>query len=184
MAVATKLKVFRLTIGFHDAYVAAPTKKAAIEAWGSDPGVFGRGEAELVTDPQLMSEPLARPGEIVKRLRGTAAEQLAALEPDERTSAARSKVPKTAAAKKQMKPASKPKPRPSRALLDEAEAALADAEARHRLAVGEIAEREAARARERALLEEKERQERERLEARRDKADAAFHAAMERWRVA
>jgi hypothetical protein len=28
-----KLKVFRTPIGFHDAYVAAPSKKAALAAW-------------------------------------------------------------------------------------------------------------------------------------------------------
>ncbi|MDP8913678.1 MAG: hypothetical protein M3N39_08910, partial [Pseudomonadota bacterium] len=43
------LKVFRLPIGFHDAYVAVPSQKAAAEAWGSDIAVFARGEAELVT---------------------------------------------------------------------------------------------------------------------------------------
>jgi hypothetical protein len=30
---AAKLKVFRTPIGFHDAYVAAPSQKAALEAW-------------------------------------------------------------------------------------------------------------------------------------------------------
>jgi hypothetical protein len=34
------LKAFRLPIGFHDAYAAAPSQKAAIEAWGSDKDVF------------------------------------------------------------------------------------------------------------------------------------------------
>ena len=31
-----KLKVYRTPIGFHDAYVAAPSQKAALDAWGSD----------------------------------------------------------------------------------------------------------------------------------------------------
>ena len=79
MAKAGKLKVFRTPIGFHDAYVAAPSQKAALEAWGSDHNLFARGEAELVDDPALTAEPLARPGEVIKRLRGTAEEQLAAL---------------------------------------------------------------------------------------------------------
>jgi hypothetical protein len=79
MARAPKLKVYRMAVGFHDAYVAAPSQKAAIEAWGSDKDVFARGHAELVDDPALVEEPLARPGEVVKRLRGTAAEQMAAL---------------------------------------------------------------------------------------------------------
>ncbi len=83
MARQPKLKVYRLPIGFHDAYVAAPTKKAAIEAWGSDKDVFQRGQAELVEDPKLTREPLASPGKVIKRLRGTAAEQMAALGKDE-----------------------------------------------------------------------------------------------------
>ena len=69
MATAKKLKVYRLPIGFHDAYVAAPSQKAAIEAWGSDKDVFQRKQAELVTDPELAKEPLASPGKVVKRLR-------------------------------------------------------------------------------------------------------------------
>lgn len=74
-----KLKVFRTPIGFHDAYVAAPSQKAALEAWGSDADLFARGSAEEVTDPELMKAPLESPGTIVKVLRGTKAEQLAAL---------------------------------------------------------------------------------------------------------
>ena len=50
----TKLKVFRTPIGFHDAYVAAPSQKAALEAWGSDSNLFAAGVAELVTDAELM----------------------------------------------------------------------------------------------------------------------------------
>ena len=35
MARTGRLKVFRTSIGFHDAYVAAPSRKAALEAWGA-----------------------------------------------------------------------------------------------------------------------------------------------------
>ena len=83
------LKVFKLPIGFHDAYVAAPSQKAAAEAWGSDISVFARGEAELVTDAKLTEEPLASPGKVIKRLRGTAEEQIAALSKDEAPSGSR-----------------------------------------------------------------------------------------------
>jgi hypothetical protein len=117
---ARALKVFRLPIGFHDAYVAAPSQKAAAEAWGSDTSVFSRGEAELVTDPVLTAEPLANPGKVIKRLRGSAAEQIAALGPDEPAEAERSKRPSAA------KPKNKPKP--SRAPLEEAEQALEEAD--------------------------------------------------------
>lgn len=33
---ARKLKVFCTPIGFHDAYVAAPSQKAALEVWDTD----------------------------------------------------------------------------------------------------------------------------------------------------
>ena len=78
------LKVFRTPIGFHDAYVAVPTKKAALAAWGSTRDLFARGIAELVTDPALTAEPLAAPGTVIKRSRGTTAEQIAALPTVER----------------------------------------------------------------------------------------------------
>ncbi len=207
MARQPKLKVYRLPVGFHDAYVAAPSQKAAIEAWGSDKDVFQRGQAELVEDPKLTREPLASPGEVIKRLRGTAAEQMAALrkeEPAPRRKSRRTfseaepqakarsstRAKPSPAAKRQArpqpaprpKPPPKPKPRPSRAALDKAEQALADAEERHQQDRRKIAEREAALARERKALEEKQADERERLEARRDKAAAAYDKAMGRWR--
>ena len=37
----------------HDAYAAAPSRKAAFEAWGSDRDLCGRGLAEQVTDENL-----------------------------------------------------------------------------------------------------------------------------------
>lgn len=86
------LKVFRTPIGFHDAYVAALSQKAGLEAWGSDANLFARGIAEIVTEPELTREPLARPGEVIKRSRGIVAEQIAALpdnEPRDRVKEAR-----------------------------------------------------------------------------------------------
>ncbi len=174
MARAPKLKVFRMAVGFHDAYVAAPSQKAAAQAWGADPSVFARGEAETVTDPELMAEPLSRPGEVVKRLRGTAAEQIAAL------GEAQEAAPKRPGARP--KAATKPKPRPSRASVDEAEQAVAEAAARHREEIKALAEREAALAREREALERRQRDEQQRMEARLEKAEAAYRQALRKWR--
>ena len=75
-----KLKVFVTPIGFHDAYVAAPSQKAALEAWGADSNIFAQGIAEQVTDPKLMEEPLASPGKVIKRVRGSADEHFAELD--------------------------------------------------------------------------------------------------------
>lgn len=74
-----KLKVFRTPTGFHDAYVAAPSQKAALKAWGTEHDLFARGIAEKVDNPELMREPLSQPGVIIRRLRGTMSEQIAAL---------------------------------------------------------------------------------------------------------
>ena len=117
---AQKLKVYRTPIGFHDAYVAAPSQKAALKAWGSDANLFARGVAEQVTDAALTKEPLAHPGQVIRKLRGTAEEQLAAL-PAQRAKAGKPKPT----------PKPKPKPRPSRDALDAAEKAIADEDRRH-----------------------------------------------------
>ena len=165
-----RLKVFRTAIGFHDAYVAAPSRAAALRAWGADKDLFARGAAEEVTEPDLTAEALARPGEVVRRSRGTAAEQLAALPP---------KVAKKAAPAPPQKKTRSPKP--DRAELDAAEAALGAAEARARRALEDIAEREAALARERRAVEREGRDAVRRLERERDRAAAAYGRAVAAW---
>ena len=173
MAAPKKLKVFRTPIGFHDAYVAAPSQKAAMEAWGSDKDLFSRGEAETVTDPALTAEPLASPGVVIKRLRGTAEEHLAALPED-------APAGKAALGKKPA-PRKKQAPRPSRAALDAAERALAEAGERQAEELRALAEREAELARERRALAKTQEEEMERLGRERDKAAAAFDEAIRRW---
>lgn len=201
MARAAKLKVYRTAIGFHDAYVAAPSQKAALQAWGSDHDLFGRGIAEQVTDPALMAEPLEKPGHVVKRLRGTADEQIAALPkdpprrppapgplPDQRTADPASKAIRTArgtgsAARAKAAPPPPKPPRPSRAQLDEAERAVDAARTKFE------AEHAALRARERALADERRdlvrREEAEvaRAEQARDHAEAAYQQALAAWRA-
>jgi vacuolar-type H+-ATPase subunit I/STV1 len=174
MARGPKLKVYRMAVGFHDAYVAAPSQKAAAEAWGSDASVFSRGEAELVTDAALTQEPLAKAGEVIKRLRGTAAEQIAALGGDE------AEAPPVAD-----RPAKKPlpKPRPSRSALEKAEQDIGSAKTRYSEERAELARREAELERERKALEAKQRTEMERLEARLEAAEASYDEAVRRWRL-
>lgn len=43
---ARKFKVFRTPAGFYDASVAAPSRKAALAAWGSHAGLFARRGGE------------------------------------------------------------------------------------------------------------------------------------------
>ena len=167
------LKVYRTPIGFHDAYVAAPSKKAALRAWGSDADLFARGVAELVTDPALTAEPLARPGEVVKRSRGTAAEQLAALPPDRpkgKPSAPKKTSPRSTA------------PKPDRDAVDAAEQAVAAAEKRQAAEARALAREEEALAERRRDMRVRHDAENAELDAARRKADAAYAEALRAWR--
>jgi hypothetical protein len=110
------VKVFRTSIGSHDAYVAAPSRKAALAAWSASTDLFGIGAAEIVTDPALTAEPLAHPGTVIKRSRGSTAAQMAA-------APAQSRV-RTPSSRRRASPLAA-SPRPTRRALDEAEAALA-----------------------------------------------------------
>lgn len=167
-----KLKVYRTSTGFHDAYVAAASQKAALQAWGADVNLFARGVAEQVEDPALMAEPLANPGVVIKRLRGTLDEQLAAL-PKDSPAPKRGKAPKAPATAR-----SKPVPRPSRAKLDAAEAELKAIRDRQQQEEQALAEKEAELAAERRTLVERHREEVERSNARVESARRTFEAAM------
>jgi len=168
------MKVYRTAIGFHDAYVAAPSQKAALRAWGSDHDLFARKAAEVVTDPALTAEPLASPGKVIKRLRGTEAEQIAALPPD------RPRRARPASDRKPSKP--KPEPRPSRKPLEDAEQAVADAERDFAKARAELSAREAALARERRAMERDQARRLDALNRAREQADRAYRDALSDWR--
>ena len=182
MARATKLKVYRTAAGFADAYVAAPSQKAALAAWGSDKDLFARGVAEIVTDETLTAEPLASPGKVIRRSRGSAEEQMAALPKDPprapRPPAATAPPPADAAPKR---PA-KPKPRPDRTDLDDAEAALERAEADARAVKDDFTARGAALARERREAERAQQERVHAATAERDERRTRYDAAMKRWR--
>lgn len=174
------LKVFRTPIGFHDAYVAAPSQKAALAAWDADANLFARGVAEEVTDPALTEEPLAHPGEVIRRVRGSVAEHLAALPP---TPAAKPRrQARDAPRPAERRPPPTPKPKPDRDALDAAEAAIEAAQARFADARRDIEAREAALLRERRQLDRDRERELGRLEKDRDAADAAYRQALTAWR--
>ena len=178
-----KLKVFRTPIGFHDAFVAAPSQKAALEAWGSDSNLFAAGVAEAVTDPALMAEPLARPGEVVRKLRGSADEQVAALGKVGGSKKADRPSPRSASPSRPLPRGERERrrPRPSRGEVDRAEAALEKAEARHRTALDKLRAEEAALQARRRDAEREQRSERERLSEAVDEARERYRAAMAAW---
>jgi len=62
-----RLKVFRDHIGFHDTIVAAPSRKAALEAWGAKPSEFAHGFATLTNDKDAVAAALAHPGQVLRR---------------------------------------------------------------------------------------------------------------------
>lgn len=136
-----KLKVFCTATGFHDAYVAAPSRKAALAAWGTDKDLFARGAAEEVTDPALTKAPLVRPGQVLRVLRGDAAGNIAALGPAPKRSRKTAPAPRTP-----------PPPRQSRAELDKAERALERLRTKHAASRERLAARRVELAREEADL--------------------------------
>ena len=172
---ARKLKVFRTSIGFHDAYVAAPSRKAALEAWGASNDLFAIGSAELVTDPVLTEEPLKHPGEVIKRSRGGLSEQLAALP--------KSKDGVRSRLSAQSKPRrSKPKPRPSRQRLDEAEAAIRQFEREAEAEIAALRQREEAIRNERVAIERRHQARAEKLDTQLARTRERFEQAMLKWR--
>lgn len=175
-----KLKVFVTPIGFHDAYVAAPSQKAALEAWGADSNIFAQGIAEQVTDPKLMEEPLANPGKVVKKVRGSADEHFAEL--DRASSKKKPAKTKGGGDVVELKPKAKPKPKPSRDDLDAAEEALDKADRKQRKKLGELDDEIRALERRRRELQRKHEAERDKLEEKRDKARSTYEQAMREWR--
>ena len=174
-----KLKVFRTPIGFHDAYVAAPSQKAALEAWGADSNLFAQGIAEQVTDPKLMEDALANPGKVIKKVRGSADEHFAELE----RTPARKKSGNTDSPSPQPSPARRAGgKKPGRAELDAAEEALETAEKKQRKALRKIDEKIQTLEQERRELQRRNEAERDKLTAQRDRAWAAYDRAMQKWR--
>ena len=68
---ARKLKVFRAHLGFYDTVVAAPSQKAALEAWGARPSEFAKGFADITNDPTAVQCALESPGVVLRRPVGT-----------------------------------------------------------------------------------------------------------------
>ena len=62
-----KLKTYQTSVGFFDLAIAAPSMKAAAEAWGSQIDIFRRGFAKETQDPAIVAATMARPGVVLKR---------------------------------------------------------------------------------------------------------------------
>jgi colicin import membrane protein len=61
------LDLIRGTVGFFDLAIAAPSMKAALEAWGSKTNLFHQGFAKETDDPAIVAATLAKPGVVLRR---------------------------------------------------------------------------------------------------------------------
>jgi len=68
---ARKLKTFVTSLGFFDLAVAAPSMKAALDAWGFRHNAFQQGFASETGDAQIIKAAMAHPGIVLRRPVGT-----------------------------------------------------------------------------------------------------------------
>jgi hypothetical protein len=64
---ARKLKTYQTSLGFFDLALAAPSMKAALEAWGADSNLFHQGAAKESHDPDVIAATMAKPGIVLRR---------------------------------------------------------------------------------------------------------------------
>lgn len=162
-----KLKTYQTSLGFYDQAIAAPSMKAALEAWGASSNLFHQGAAKETDDPDIVAATMAKPGVVLRRPVGSngafteSAELPTDLGEDE---GKRQRKPKTKSTKRPAKSAKTP----SRKIDDQAARKAAAAfEKEERRREAERRKEEVARARERA---------------RRDKAVATAQAALDKAR--
>lgn len=66
-----KLKTYQTSLGFFELAIAAPSMKAALEAWGSEANLFHQGFAKEADDPAIIAATMARPGIVLRRAVGS-----------------------------------------------------------------------------------------------------------------
>lgn len=168
---ARKLKTFQTSMGFFDLAIAAPSMKAALEAWGSRANLFHQGFAKETDDPAVSAATMAQPGVVLKRAVGSSGifKEDAELP---------SVLPARRAAQRKPAPPQKPKlsKKPSQDHDDQASRKAAAAFEKER------SRRESERLKEEAQIERERRQRQEavaRAEASFEKARAEHDAKME-----
>jgi colicin import membrane protein len=68
---ARKLKTYQTSLGFFDLAIAAPSMKAALEAWGAGSNLFHQGAASETDDPDVIAATMSKPGVVLKRPAGS-----------------------------------------------------------------------------------------------------------------
>ena len=66
-----KLKVYQTSQGFYDLAIAAPSMKAALEAWGANMNLFHQGFARESDDRRVIAAAMDKPGIVLRRPVGT-----------------------------------------------------------------------------------------------------------------
>ncbi|MGL3210917.1 cell envelope biogenesis protein TolA [Bradyrhizobium sp. BR 1433] len=157
---ARKLKTYRTSLGFFDLAIAAPSMKAALEAWGADSN-FHQGAAKESDDPDVIAATMAKPGVVLRRPVGSdgSFKEHAEL-PTDLGNARPTKAARKSKGSKAKKPSSRP--------VDKAA---------ERKAAVDYAREERRRELERAREEAARQKERERRQQAVDKAQAAFDKA-------
>jgi hypothetical protein len=140
-----KLKTYITSAGFFEQAIAAPSMKAAIDAWGSAKNIFHQGFAEETDDPAIIAATMAKPGVVLKRAVGSNG-----------AFTENADLPRSLPAGK---PIARPKPKPK-----QKEAKTAKAKKGKSADVVSFADAKAAK--QAAALYEKERVRREKVEAR------------------
>jgi len=64
---ARKLKTYQTSLGFFDLAIAAPSMKAALEAWGADSNLFHQGAAKESDNPDVIAAAMKKPGVVLRR---------------------------------------------------------------------------------------------------------------------
>jgi len=62
-----KLKTYQTSLGFYDQAIAAPSMKAALQAWGASSNLFHQGVAKETDDPDIVAATMAKPGVVLRR---------------------------------------------------------------------------------------------------------------------
>ena len=62
-----KLKTYQTSQGFYDLAIAAPSMKAALEAWGASRNLFHQGFAKESEDNKVIAAAMAKPGIVLRR---------------------------------------------------------------------------------------------------------------------
>src|SRR3954463_10943154 len=68
---ARKLKTFQTSLGFFDLAIAAPSMKAALEAWGAGSNLFHQGFAKETDDSDVVAATMSKPGVVLRRPAGS-----------------------------------------------------------------------------------------------------------------